>query len=110
MVVNDKPQKPKPPIRPEVPRRPPRVVEASRRGMKASRKGLYDLEVGPPEDHVCQTFATALLSASRVKLLKERNPALAGLLCHRAGRTRTYNPRFWRPVLCQLSYGPRRSA
>jgi hypothetical protein len=28
----------------------------------------------------------------------------------RAGRTRTYNPRFWRPVLCQLSYGPRRSA
>ena len=28
----------------------------------------------------------------------------------RAGRTRTFNPRFWRPVLCQLSYGPRRSA
>src|SRR6187551_3212522 len=25
----------------------------------------------------------------------ERNPALAGLLCHRAGRTRTFNPRFW---------------
>jgi hypothetical protein len=24
----------------------------------------------------------------------------------RAGRTRTCNPRFWRPVLCQLSYGP----
>jgi hypothetical protein len=28
---------------------------------------------------------------------------------YRAGRTRTCNPRFWRPVLCQLSYGPRRS-
>ena len=27
---------------------------------------------------------------------------------HRAGRTRTCNPRFWRPVLCQLSYGPTR--
>jgi hypothetical protein len=26
---------------------------------------------------------------------------------HRGGRTRTCNPRFWRPVLCQLSYAPR---
>ncbi len=25
---------------------------------------------------------------------------------NRPGRTRTCNPRFWRPVLCQLSYGP----
>ena len=25
----------------------------------------------------------------------------------RGGRTRTCNPRFWRPVLCQLSYAPR---
>ena len=24
----------------------------------------------------------------------------------RGGRTRTCNPRFWRPVLCQLSYAP----
>ena len=44
------------------------------------------------------------------RLWIKRNPALAGLLCHRAGRTRTFNPRFWRPVLCQLSYGPRRGA
>ena len=28
------------------------------------------------------------------------------LVRDRAGRTRTCNPRFWRPVLCQLSYGP----
>ena len=27
---------------------------------------------------------------------------------YRGGRTRTCNPRFWRPVLCQLSYAPRR--
>src|SRR5438552_2826406 len=26
---------------------------------------------------------------------------------YRGGRTRTCNPRFWRPVLCQLSYAPR---
>src|SRR5439155_12711156 len=26
----------------------------------------------------------------------------------RGGGTRTPNPRFWRPVLCQLSYAPRR--
>jgi hypothetical protein len=26
---------------------------------------------------------------------------------NRGGRTRTCNPRFWRPVLCQLSYAPR---
>ena len=26
---------------------------------------------------------------------------------HRPGRTRTCNPRFWRPVLYHLSYGPR---
>jgi hypothetical protein len=25
---------------------------------------------------------------------------------NRGGRTRTCNPRFWRPVLCQLSYAP----
>src|SRR3970040_1704095 len=24
----------------------------------------------------------------------------------RGGGTRTHNPRFWRPVLCQLSYSP----
>ena len=28
-------------------------------------------------------------------------------LGYRGGRTRTCNPRFWRPVLCQLSYAPR---
>ena len=28
----------------------------------------------------------------------------------RGGRTRTCNPRFWRPVLCQLSYAPRFAA
>src|SRR5919106_4149955 len=39
---------------------------------------------------------------------ERENPALAGLLWCRAARTRTWNPRFWRPVLCQLSYGPRR--
>src|SRR6185436_11325061 len=27
----------------------------------------------------------------------------------RPGRNRTCNPRFWRPVLYQLSYGPKRS-
>ena len=32
-------------------------------------------------------------------------PTLAQLGC-RGGRTRTCNPRFWRPVLCQLSYAP----
>ncbi len=29
---------------------------------------------------------------------------------NRGGRTRTCNPRFWRPVLCQLSYAPRFAA
>jgi hypothetical protein len=34
--------------------------------------------------------------------------AEAGLpTASRGGRTRTCNPRFWRPVLCQLSYAPR---
>jgi hypothetical protein len=28
-------------------------------------------------------------------------------LRNRPGRTRTCNPRFWRPVLCQLSYEPK---
>src|SRR5256885_2354483 len=28
-------------------------------------------------------------------------------LANRPGRNRTCNPRFWRPVLYQLSYGPR---
>jgi fatty acid desaturase len=28
-------------------------------------------------------------------------------LADRGDRTRTCNPRFWRPVLCQLSYAPR---
>src|SRR5690606_10764230 len=28
-------------------------------------------------------------------------------LCGRGDRTRTRNPRFWRPVLCQLSYSPK---
>src|SRR3954447_23067992 len=27
-------------------------------------------------------------------------------LSHRGDRNRTCNPRFWRPVLCQLSYAP----
>ncbi len=30
------------------------------------------------------------------------------VLSYRGDRTRTCNPRFWRPVLCQLSYAPRR--
>jgi hypothetical protein len=43
--------------------------------------------------------------------------SMAALLCNRtflsglhgrSGRTRTCNPRFWRPVLYQLSYTPRR--
>ena len=29
-----------------------------------------------------------------------------GLRTGRGDRTRTYNRRFWRPVLCQLSYAP----
>ena len=44
------------------------------------------------------------------RLGSKRKPRLCGAFSYRAGRTRTYNPRFWRPVLCQLSYGPRRGA
>jgi hypothetical protein len=42
--------------------------------------------------------------------LKHRNPLVrrvSACLPYRGGRTRTCNPRFWRPVLCQLSYAPR---
>jgi hypothetical protein len=34
------------------------------------------------------------------------SPTIRLRQANRAGRTRTCNPRFWRPVLCQLSYGP----
>ena len=33
-------------------------------------------------------------------------PIAPSALPHRPGRTRTCNPRFWRPVLYHLSYGP----
>src|SRR5438128_12115394 len=39
--------------------------------------------------------------------IQAKNRPLAGSSEHRGGRTRTCNPRFWRPVLCQLSYAPR---
>src|SRR5690606_5509009 len=32
------------------------------------------------------------------------------LSCGRGDRTRTRNPRFWRPLLCQLSYSPKTTA
>ncbi len=34
-------------------------------------------------------------------------PRLSGAFLYRGDRTRTCNPRFWRPVLYQLSYAPR---
>src|SRR5881396_2418260 len=37
--------------------------------------------------------------------MNKRNSAFE-LRLHRPGRNRTCNPRFWRPVLYQLSYGP----
>jgi hypothetical protein len=54
----------------------------------------------------------AVLSGTNEECLRSRDPARrAGNRLakrYRAGRTRTCNPRFWRPVLCQLSYGPTR--
>ncbi len=35
-----------------------------------------------------------------------RKPRLSGAFVSRGGRTRTCNPRFWRPVLYQLSHAP----
>ena len=34
------------------------------------------------------------------------DPVFAGVSCYRGDRTRTCNPRFWRPVLYRLSYSP----
>src|SRR4051794_8359099 len=51
---------------------------------------------------------TAQLVARR--LMTSGTPRRGSALAHspyRGGRTRTCNPRFWRPVLCQLSYAPR---
>ena len=36
-----------------------------------------------------------------------RSPHRCGLRLHRGDRTRTCDPRFWRPMLYQLSYAPR---
>jgi hypothetical protein len=48
-----------------------------------------------------KTFGCARDSAPNEK------PRGSGAFLVRGGRTRTCNPRFWRPVLCQLSYAPR---
>src|SRR5438876_1184031 len=47
---------------------------------------------------------------ARAEGVESRHAREAGGLstANRGGRTRTCNPRFWRPVLCQLSYAPRR--
>src|SRR6266700_5246302 len=38
---------------------------------------------------------------------KDKRPVTLRLTPNRPGRNRTCNPRFWRPVLYQLSYGPK---
>jgi hypothetical protein len=46
-------------------------------------------------------------SSPRVVSPVNGRPRISGAFLYRGGRTRTCNPRFWRPVLCQLSYAPR---
>jgi hypothetical protein len=54
--------------------------------------------------------AVQLRVRSRIAPLSPRQQTKGSLVRrfrNRGGRTRTCNPRFWRPVLCQLSYAPR---
>jgi integrase len=50
------------------------------------------------------------LTETPASATRSESLAFAGLSLYRGGRTRTCNPRFWRPVLCQLSYAPSGSA
>src|SRR6267378_3299155 len=53
--------------------------------------------------------ATFVLDPSWTQLTGWQRAAVLLTACptNRPGRNRTCNPRFWRPVLYQLSYGPR---
>src|SRR6266571_4482213 len=44
---------------------------------------------------------------TQLRNLLRSPPLLSRCYLNRPGRNRTCNPRFWRPVLYQLSYGPR---
>src|SRR5712691_2953367 len=51
--------------------------------------------------------APILTLAWKTRSLEATNRYEASRSPDRPGRNRTCNPRFWRPVLYQLSYGPR---
>src|SRR6266704_4617110 len=44
---------------------------------------------------------------TQLRNLLRSPPLLSRCYLNRPGRNRTCNPRFWRPVLYQLSYGPK---
>src|SRR5262245_51419191 len=63
----------------------------------------------PPRDSCSSTVAAFIVFGARGRSLKEPTPSDRPCLPAQPGRTggnRTPNPRFWRPVLCQLSYCP----
>src|ERR1044071_1622161 len=51
-------------------------------------------------------FVLVLLPFITVLRFLSLSPFVAALRLGRSGGTRTHNPRFWRPVLYQLSYAP----
>src|SRR5687768_4014905 len=56
----------------------------------------------PAIDSSCSTIAVFIISVALRSGVTFQNRGKTG----RTGGNRTPNPRFWRPVLCQLSYCP----
>ncbi len=91
----------------------PGARRSAGRGPRRSR--LRQGESRPPS-RSCPQHRVALLTRTTHRTLTQRPrrhatarptaSVVAAIWGNRAGRTRTCNPRFWRPVLCQLSYGP----
>src|SRR5207248_2035512 len=86
----------------EMLREHPKIV-----GTRRPRRGFLLRRHGPTVCRASRTSRSARLSLGLPARLDTKSPAKAGLLLaqtaclwDRGGRTRTCNPRFWRPVLC----------
>jgi hypothetical protein len=96
-----------------------RQAQAAREGVRAqprSRNGACsELPTAAPDWEASRywngtKFRYKVVALAARKTLRDRGKASRerGFSLYRGDRTRTCNPRFWRPVLCQLSYAPLR--
>jgi hypothetical protein len=58
------------------------------------------------EDFGCQTWVLKVSNLREQNKVRQINMSIISKLTGRGGRARTYDNRFWRPVLYQLSYTP----